>query len=82
MKNVLRLTYQEARILREPVRGVGGFQSYARRLQAGLGWGNVLVLSDADLGRAIRHISYGKGGFEGRLKDALKRPLGAMLAAV
>lgn len=76
----LRLSVKETLLLSADVVGNGGFQSFARRVQKGLD-GTVLTLTDADLGRALRHIGYGSGGYENRLRNALRRPIGELLSA-
>ena len=60
----------------EPVRGQGGFQTLFRRLQDGVNPATrVIEVSDVDLGRIVRHISYRPGGFEDRLSDIFGRSL-------
>ena len=80
-QNHFRLTTSEAAAINAEVNGEGGFQTYLRRLQRGL-TGRTLAISDADLGRAVRMMRYGSGGFEGRIYNALARPISeAMVAA-
>lgn len=76
----LRLTQQEIAILRRPVNGQGGFQTLFRTLQARLQPSGDIELTDAQLGRILRHISYRPGGFETRLDDIFGRSIRAMLA--
>lgn len=76
----LRLTQQEIAILRRPVNGQGGFQTLFRALQARLQPSGDIELTDAQLGRILRHISYRPGGFETRLDDIFGRSIRAMLA--
>lgn len=74
-KNTFLLTRREAAILNQEVVGNGGFQNFIRRLQRCLKPGCFLEISDADLGRAVRMMRYGSGGFEGRIHAALSRPI-------
>jgi hypothetical protein len=77
---VLQLTPQEVALIQQPV-GSGGHQSLHAELIAQLAQsGNQLTLNDAQLGRIIRYMTqYGSGGFQGRLHQALRRPLRELL---
>jgi hypothetical protein len=75
-----RLTPAEMAILNRPLNGTGGFQSFGRALQASLGTNGSISLTDAQVGRIIRHISNGPGGFEDRLKDAFGRSIREVFA--
>lgn len=70
----MRLTKPELEALNRELRGDGGFQQFGRKLR----WqvkGSIIKLDDADLGRIIRHLVYGPGGFEERLRTAFGRNL-------
>lgn len=69
----------EQAALNRPLNGQGGFQSFGRSLQRALQPNGQIDLTDAQLGRVIRHIRYTTGGFESRLIDAFGRSLRAML---
>jgi len=61
----------EARTLRKPIRGRGGFQSLLRKLQHQLD-GRQLEVSSVDLERLRRYAAaYGRGGFQRRTKGAV-----------
>lgn len=77
---LLQLTAPEAAVLRRAVNGQGGFQTLFRALQARLQGNNTIELTDAQIGRIVRHISYRPGGFETRLDDIFGRSIRAMLA--
>ncbi len=54
-------------LLQRPVNGRGGFQNLLRKLQGQLS-GNVLTVTEQDVERMVRYsLSYGEGGFQGRL---------------
>lgn len=80
MPMTLHLTPQEIAVLRRPVNGQGGFQTLFRALQARLQASGDIELTDAQIGRIVRHISYRPGGFETRLDDIFGRSIRAMLA--
>lgn len=72
----LRLEIEEISVLQRDVNGQGGLQSFLRRLQGKLDPNTgVITLEDDEVGKIIRMITYGPGGFEGRLRDAFRRPL-------
>lgn len=60
-----------------PIQGQGGFQSFGRRLQEQVDrQSSTVTLSDADLGRIVRHMIYDPdGSFEQRLRTAFGRNL-------
>jgi hypothetical protein len=69
------LTSSEAAEILKPS-GQGGHQSLHKRLLAQLANGNLsLSFDDAQLGELVRYMSYGSGGFQGRLRKAFKRSL-------
>ncbi|CAM3066368.1 hypothetical protein SPAN111604_02015 [Sphingomonas antarctica] len=69
-------TAQEIAAINIPANGQGGFQSLIRTLQAQLNPATgTMVLTDAQVGRVVRYMSYRPGGFEGRLAAALRRQL-------
>jgi hypothetical protein len=71
-----QMTQDEVGILNRPVNSSGGFQAFFRRLQQRLDPATTTIeLSDAEMGRIVRHISYKPGGFEGRLSDIFGRSL-------
>ncbi|WP_191569594.1 hypothetical protein [Paracoccus yeei] len=70
------LTPDEAKILQRDVNGQGGLQSFMRRLQAKFDPASrEIELDDDEVGRIVRMIGYGPGGFETRLRDVFRRPL-------
>ena len=72
----LTLTSAEAAELRKSIKGSGGWQSLARQLQAQLDpMTNQIGLTDAQVGRIIRYMMPGPGGFERRLHDAFQRSI-------
>jgi hypothetical protein len=66
------LTAEEVAEIQRPVNGQGGFQTVMRGLQASL-QGQHLELTDAEVGRILRYLTYRPGGFEGRLAEAFRR---------
>jgi hypothetical protein len=68
--NTFTLSASGVSAINAPVTGNGGFQTFMRRLQRGL-HGRRLTLSDSDLGRAVRHLRYGGGGYQDRIHEAL-----------
>lgn len=65
---LIKLKPEHARLLRRPLRGNGGFQSFLRRLQRHLNANDELEISLPELNRAKRlRQRYGAGGFQGRL---------------
>ena len=78
----LVLNEEEAASLREPY-GEGGHQVLMDDLRDQLQEGTLTIrLNDAELGKVVRYMTqYGSGGFQGRLKHALKRPLIALLSS-
>lgn len=63
----VRLSARELAVLRQPVRGSGGFQSLLRRLARSIRDG-VLTLTLTDVERIIGYAhDYGEGGFQERL---------------
>lgn len=73
------LTAAEQTALNAPLVGQGGFQSFGRSLQRQLKPNGNITLSDAQLGRIVRHLTYGQGTFETRLRNAFGRNLKANL---
>lgn len=70
------LTAAEMAVLLRPVNGSGGFQSFFRRLQAKLDQvTGQIELTDSEMGRIVRGISYRPGGFEQRLHDIFARAI-------
>jgi hypothetical protein len=61
--------------------GKGGHQNLHKEIRSQLAaTGNRLALDDAQMGEALRYmLLYGPGGFQGRLKKALMRPLRVMM---
>lgn len=79
-KTKLTLTAPEIAIVQRPLNGQGGLQSFGRQLQAALdAQTGEIELTDAQLGRIIRHMKYGPGGFEARLRDAFGRSIALAL---
>jgi hypothetical protein len=76
----LELTAHEVSLLQEPA-GSGGHQAlHAELLEQLAAGGTKLTLNDEQLGRVIRYMTqYGSGGFQGRLRQALSRPLRDLL---
>ncbi|QGP78814.1 hypothetical protein [Sphingobium sp. CAP-1] len=76
-----QLNPAEVAALQTPINGQGGLQSFGRALQRALNpvTGSI-TLSDAQVGRIIRHLGYGPGGFEGRLRTAFGRSILQALA--
>ena len=76
----LTLNRSEADALLEPA-GEGGQQGFHEMLRAQLKDGDLSVeLGDADLGKLIRYMTqYGPGGFQGRLRNAFRRSLLALI---
>jgi hypothetical protein len=72
----LTLVEEEAAFLLDPS-GEGGHQQLHEMLRSQLSDGALTVtLDDHDLGKVIRYMTqYGSGGFQGRLRKALQRPL-------
>lgn len=71
----LTLTQSEANEILKPS-GQGGHQSMHKRLLAQLADGNLtLSFDDEHMGELVRYMSYGSGGFQGRLRKAFKRSL-------
>lgn len=77
MANVtFKLDTAEIAAIDTPINGKGGFQSFGRRLQKKVDRDRgEIAVSDAELGRIIRHIVYDPGGFEERLRTAFGRSL-------
>ena len=62
----------ETELVRRPLRGQGGFQSFFQELQWKLGADNVISLSPATIGKIRRYAEdYGGGGFQQRLLESL-----------
>ena len=73
---MIRLNRNEvARLMAQPVRGQGGFQSLLRRLQIAV---RQLDVTDADIDRIEQCRRYGPGGFQDCLNDVFGRTLGAV----
>jgi len=71
----LTLSQSEANEILRPS-GQGGHQSMHKKLLAQLANGNLTVsFDDQHMGELIRYMSYGSGGFQGRLRKAFKRSL-------
>lgn len=69
------LTQDEADELIKPV-GSGGQQSLHQMLISQLKNGNLTItLNDDQLGRLIRYMGYGSGGFQSRLKKTFRRTI-------
>lgn len=67
------LTAAEAAELSQPV-GTGGQQSLHQMLISQLQNGNLTItLNDEQLGRLIRYMGYGSGGFQSRLRKTFRR---------
>lgn len=79
MTITVNLNAAERTALMRPLNGQGGFQAFGRSLQGKLQANGDIELTDAQLGRILRHISYRPGGFEDRLEAAFGRSLRAML---
>lgn len=80
MTVTLSLTPDEVAILNRPVNGEGGFQTLFRALQARADPIGGIDLTDAQIGRIVRHISYRPGGFEDRLDAVFGRSIRLLLA--
>jgi hypothetical protein len=76
------LTQDEATELLAPV-GEGGQQGFHEWIINQLQGGNLAIAFDDDqLGKLIRYMTqYGRGGFQGRLQKAFRRPLRDLIAA-
>lgn len=69
------LTQGEANELIKPA-GSGGQQYLHQMLISQLQNGNLTItLNDDQLGRLIRYMGYGSGGFQSRLKKAFRRTI-------
>lgn len=69
-----QLNANEVAALNIPANGNGGFQSLIRNLQTKLNPAtNSLDLTDAQIGKIVRYLSYRPGGFEGRLAEGFRR---------
>jgi hypothetical protein len=79
-ETTFNLNADEVAALMRPLNGGGGFQSFGRSLQRAVKANGEISLTDAQLGRVIRHIRYTTGGFESRLIDAFGRSLRDILA--
>jgi hypothetical protein len=79
---VLTLTADEAAHILTPV-GAGGQQTFQKTIVDQLQGGNLAVGFDDDqMGKLIRYMTqYGRGGFQGRLQKAFRRPLLELIAA-
>lgn len=74
MPVVFQLEQDEIQILTREINGQGGFQTLLRELEENLIAANgKLELSDELLGKTIRYLTYGGGGFQGRLADGIRR---------
>ena len=76
----LTLISSEMAILSRPINGQGGFQTLFRALQARVEPCGGIELTDAQIGRIVRHISYRPGGFEDRLDAIFGRSIRQLLA--
>lgn len=75
----LKLTDEEAERIREPA-GQGGHQNLHSEIMAALSDDNEIEFSDEQLGKILRYMTqYKGGGFQGRLKFALERPIREIL---
>jgi hypothetical protein len=75
-----KFTPAEAAAINIPAVGQGGFQSLIRTLQRQLNPAKgTMDLTDLQIGRLGRYMSYKPGGFEGRLAAALRRQLHAFI---
>lgn len=71
-----KFTPAEVAALNIPAVGRGGFQTLIRSLQQQLDPATGIIdLTDAQVGKIVRYMSYRPGGFEGRLVAALRRQL-------
>jgi hypothetical protein len=79
---MLTLTADEAMELLAPA-GEGGQQIFQQQIINQLQGGNLVVAFDDDqLGKLIRYMTqYGRGGFQGRLQKAFRRPLLKLIAS-
>lgn len=68
---VFNLTAEEIAFLERPVNGGGGHQRYHRELLAKVKAGD--PFDDAELGKLMRHMGYGSGGYQARVRSAFKR---------
>lgn len=76
---LLTLLPAEAAELQVPV-GSGGHQTLHQMLLDQLANGNLTItLTDAQLGRLVRYMGYGSGGFQSRLRRAFRRPIGDLI---
>jgi len=78
----ITLTADEAAEILTPV-GSGGQQSFQKELISQLQGGNLVIsLNDEQVGKLFRYMTqYGRGGFQGRLQKAFRRPMRDLLAA-
>ncbi len=71
-----KFTAAEVAAVNIPAVGQGGFQTLIRSLQKQLDPATgEMDLTDAQVGKLVRYMSYKPGGFEGRLASALRRLL-------
>lgn len=75
----LTLNPAEAAEIARPINGNGGLQSFGRKLQTKIQTNGTIVLSDSEMGKIIRYISYKPGGFENRLAAAFTRSIREIL---
>ena len=74
-KFMFSLMPHEVSVLTAPV-GAGGHQSVHQVLTDQLANGNKITLDDTQLGAVIRCMTqYKSGGFQGRLRKAMLRPI-------
>ena len=64
----------EIKKLSKPIKGDGGFQGLMKKLQGNFNPNtNEIVLSEAEIDRIFKYVSYSEGGYESRLTDILGR---------
>lgn len=80
MPTIFELTPDESEHLQRPINGQGGFQNVLTALNAALDpTTGQLSLDDELLGKTIRYAGYAQGGFQGRLKEAIRRNVADLL---
>ena len=64
----IKLTKDEADPIRRPITGIGGMQSLLRKLKKDLTKEDEIELTYADIDKIRKYgLTYGQGGFQGRL---------------
>lgn len=75
---IIKLASWEMKELKKP-EGDGGHQAFHRWLYEKLQEDGSMEFSDEEFGRLVRHMGYGGGGFQGRLRKIFARPISELL---